>query len=74
MARTLALLALLTATASGCQNYDKPRDLRNKSRPNLSQFDPEEQERRVRSRYSIPQDGREVGPSTGLSRNTPLGW
>ena len=44
MARTLALLACFAATAAGCQNYDKPRNLRNKPRPNLSQFDPEEQE------------------------------
>jgi hypothetical protein len=72
MARKLTLLAVLALV--GCQNYDKPRDLRDKPRPNLSQFEPEEQERRIRGRYSIPLDDRAVGPKTFIDRGTPVGW
>ena len=74
MARTLTIAFALLTLGVGCQNYDKPRDLRDKPRPNLSQFEPEEQERRIRGRYSIPQDDRAVGPKTFIDRGTPVGW
>jgi hypothetical protein len=67
------LLLILGMATTGCQNYDRPRDLRHKPRPDLD-TSPAEQEKRIRGRYSIPQDDQRVGPKTGLERNTPLGW
>ena len=73
MARTLFTLVALAGLA-GCSSYDKPRDLREMPRAKLTGLPAEEQEKRIRGRYSIPDDDRRVGPSTGLARNTPLGW
>lgn len=69
-----ALLILLSTAVVGCKDFDKPRDLGEKPRPYLPDYSVEEQGRKLRGRYSIPQDDRAVGPRTGLDRSTPVGW
>ena len=72
--RRLVLLGLIATAVMGCKDFDKPRDLRDKPRPYLPDYSVEEQGRRLRGRFSIPQDDRAVGPRTGLDRSTPVGW
>jgi len=72
--RPVAFLMLVVLSIVGCRDFDKPRDLSNKPRPYLPDYSIEEQGRRLRGRYSIPQDDRNVGPRTGVDRSTPVGW
>jgi hypothetical protein len=74
MAKWTWLLGVLGLIQIGCQTYDRPRDLREKPRPALTNLPVEEQERRIRGRYSLPQDDFRIGPKTGLERHTPVGW
>ncbi|MGL6076341.1 MAG: hypothetical protein ACRC8S_19485 [Fimbriiglobus sp.] len=74
MTRMLSLLILTSLVAVGCRSYDKPRDLREKPRPNLDNLSAEEQGKRIRGRYSLPQDDFRIGPRTGIDRSTPVGW
>jgi len=65
---------ILSQVPLGCEGTDRPRDLYKKPRPDLKPYDTEEQARRIRGRFSIPQDDIRVGPRTGLERHTPVGW
>lgn len=74
MARTGPLLAVFAALlVAGCKDFDRPRDLRQKPRPDLPQYTIEEQQSRGRGRYAVPDDDFRVGPRTFTDRPSPTG-
>ena len=58
---------------AGCQNTIGPLANRNRERPDQAQYDIEEQKRRGRDRYSLPDDSPLIGPRTGISNYGPTG-
>jgi hypothetical protein len=71
MMRRMMLLGLLIL--AGCQNTIGPLANRNRERPDQAQYDIEEQKRRGRDRYSLPDDSPLIGPRTGISGYGPTG-
>ena len=70
MRRVMLLGVLILA---GCQNTMGPLGNRFRERPDQPQYDIEEQKRRGRDRFSVPDDSPQVGPRTGVSLYGPTG-
>ena len=75
MTRKYVFIAVLLGAIStvGCKGFETPRDLRKKERPDLPQYSTEEQERRGRARYTIPEDDLRAGPKGLIDRPSPTG-
>ncbi len=58
---------------AGCQNTVGPLANRFRERPDRPYYDIEEQKRRGRDRYPLPDDSPQVGPKTGISAYGPTG-
>ena len=69
--RRMMLLGLLLL--AGCQNTVGPLENRFRPRPDNPYYSIEEQKRRGRDRYALPDDSAAVGPRTGLSSYGPTG-
>jgi hypothetical protein len=73
MTRSLLLLALALISLTGCKNVAGPLEARSKPKPDLPGYTIEEQERRARDKYAIPEDDRRTGPSGYIDRPSPIG-
>ena len=75
MTRKYVFIAVLLGAIGtmGCKGFETPRDLRKKERPDLPQYSTEEQERRGRARYTIPEDDLRAGPKGLIDRPSPTG-
>jgi hypothetical protein len=71
MSRMMLLLGLVML--AGCQSTSGPREVRNRPRPDNPYYTIEEQKRRGRDRYALPDDSPAVGPRTGISGYGPTG-
>lgn len=69
--RRWMLLGMLVL--AGCQNTVGPLVNRNRAKPDDPYFSIEEQKRRGRDRYSLPDDSYSAGPRTGVDRYGPTG-
>lgn len=67
------ILIVLLASAAGCRQFDGPCAARSKPRADLPGLTIEEQERRARDKYAIPEDDFRIGPATGIDRPSPTG-
>lgn len=69
MTRTLLILTVVMGAsailATGCCNYRGVRDARSKPRPDDPSYTIEEQKRRARDKYALPEPDFRVGPPTG---------
>lgn len=66
MTRTLLILTAVAVISTGaCCNTARVRDARNKPRPDDPHYTIEEQQRRARDKYALPQEDFRVGPRTG---------
>lgn len=72
MRRTLLIL-LAAAAGAGCRNIAGPLEARNKPRADAPGYTIEEQERRARDKYAIPEDDRRVAPPGFVDRPSPIG-
>ena len=72
MRRTLLLLLPLL-TLAGCTRYEGPLEVRRKDRADAPGYTIEEQERRGRERYAIPEDDPRIGPKAYADRPSPTG-
>lgn len=57
----------------GCGGIDGPRSAKNKPKPDLPEYTVEEQQRRARDKYAIPEDDFRIGPSLNIDRPSPTG-
>lgn len=71
MVRRMMLLGLLAAV--GCQNTVGPLQNRFRPRPDNPAYTVEEQKRRGRDRYPLPDDSPQIAPRTGISAYGPTG-
>jgi hypothetical protein len=72
--RILKIVTLcLIVTQIGCSSFSGPRQNRNKPRPDLPEYSIEEQQRRGRDKYAIPEDDFRVSPPTFIGRPSPTG-
>jgi len=69
MTRQFVMLTIVTATtvltSLGCCNYNGVRDARAKPRPDDPCYTIEEQKRRARDKYALPDSDFRIGPPTG---------
>ncbi len=74
MARTLLFLGLAAAGLGsiGCRGFDTPRSLRGSERPDRPDLPIEEQQRRGRARYPLPEDDWRTGPRGFIDRPDPV--
>ena len=73
MTRSILVLFLAVVCLSGCRNIAGPREARQKPKPDLPEYAIEEQERRARDKFAIPEDDRRIGPSGYIDRPSPTG-
>jgi hypothetical protein len=73
MARRLIPFALGVLTLVGCRNVAGPLEARSKPKPDAPGYTIEEQERRARDKYAIPEDDWRVSPSGFIDRPSPVG-
>lgn len=76
MSRTqliLSALAALALASVGCGGIDGPRKNASKPRPDLPQYSIEEQRKRARDKYALPEDDWRTGPSAYNDRPSPIG-
>ena len=76
MSRTkliLAALAAVSLAAVGCGGIDGPRKNASKPRPDLPEYSIEEQRKRARDKYALPDDDWRTGPATFSDRPSPIG-
>jgi hypothetical protein len=71
--RTVLILLVGLMGLSGCRNVSGPREARLKPKPDLPEYSIEEQERRARDKYAIPEDDRRIGPPGFIDRPSPIG-
>lgn len=74
MTRKLLLLAFAVAGLApvGCRNFETPRMLRGSPRPDQPNLPIEEQERRGRARYALPEDDFRATPRGLIDRPDPV--
>jgi len=71
--RRLILSAVLIAAAAGCTRFAGPVAVRQMGRADAPGYTIEEQERRGRERYAIPEDDPRIGPKAYADRPSPTG-
>jgi hypothetical protein len=64
---------LLFATAAGCTRFAGPVAVRQTGRADAPGYTIDEQQRRGRERYTIPEDDLRIGPKTYADRPSPTG-
>jgi len=64
---------LLLATAAGCTRFAGPLAVRQTGRADAPGYTIDEQERRGRERYAIPEDDPRIGPRAFADRPSPTG-
>jgi hypothetical protein len=69
----LAAVVLATAALAGCKDFNGPRKAIAKPKPDLPQYTIEEQQRRGRDKYTIPEDNYRIGPDLNIDRPSPTG-
>jgi hypothetical protein len=69
MRRTFFLVALL---AAGCHNVNGPFEHRQPARVDDPRLSIGEQEREGRARLPLPQEGRAIGPNSGVEIPGPI--
>jgi len=69
----ICLTILFALSQTGCSSISGPRENRAKPRPDLPEYSIEEQQRRGRDKYVIPEDDFRTGPPTFISRPSPTG-
>ena len=70
----MILLALLVGVAgTGCKDFNGPRKAAVKPKPDLPEYTIEEQQRRGRDKYTIPEDNFRIGPNLNIDRPSPTG-
>jgi len=69
----LGLVAFVSAGSIGCSTLDGPRKNKEKPKPDLPSYSIEEQERRGRDKYAIPNDDFRTGPPTFIGKPSPTG-
>lgn len=73
MNRALMILGLILVAAPGCQFISGPREARMKPRPDLPEYSIEEQQRRARDKFAIPEDDLRTVPPGFIDRPSPIG-
>ena len=73
MVKQIGLIAILLSMAVGCQNVGGLCDARKKPRPDDPSYTIEEQKRRARDKYALPDDDWRTGPATFSDRPSPIG-
>lgn len=76
MSRTKAILtalAVLALVPAGCGGIDGPRKNASKPRPDLPEYSIEEQRKRARDKYALPDDDWRTGPVNYSDRPSPIG-
>ena len=76
MSRTKLILAAVAAVALvpvGCGGIDGPRKNASKPRPDLPEYSIEEQRKRARDKYALPDDDWRTGPASNIDRPSPIG-
>jgi len=77
MVRKKWILGMIVIAASfsslGCGGFDGPRQSRSKPRPDLPEYSIEEQKRRARDKYALPEDDYRTGPALQIDRPSPTG-
>ena len=68
----VALFACSVTTMFGCKGFDGPFVNRNKERPDLPQYTIEEQRKRARGRYAMPDDDFRNGPVQEIYGVSPV--
>ena len=71
--RMILLAALVGFASVGCKDFDGPRKAAVKPKPDLPGYTIEEQERRGRDKYTIPEDNFRNGPNLNIDRPSPTG-
>ena len=72
--KRLVLLAVVAASAGlGWKDFNGPRKAIVKPKPDLPQYTIEEQQRRGRDKYTIPEDNYRIGPDLNIDRPSPTG-
>lgn len=69
----LSALAVLALAPLGCGGIDGPRKNASKPRPDLPEYSIEEQRKRARDKYALPEDDWRTGPSAYNDRPSPIG-
>ncbi len=69
--RRMMLLGLVMI--AGCNGTVGPFANRNREKPDNPYYNVEDQKRRGRDRYSLPDDSPQVGPRTGIAAYGPTG-
>jgi len=73
-ARMVLLLAAVASSAiAGCKDFNGPRKAISKPKPDLPEYSIEEQQRRGRDKYTIPEDNFRTGPNLNIDRPSPTG-
>ena len=57
----------------GCKDFNGPRKAISKPKPDLPEYSIEEQQRRGRDKYTIPEDNFRTGPNLNIDRPSPTG-
>jgi hypothetical protein len=78
MRRLLLLAIVMVSSAVGCTRFAGPLAVRQTGRPDAlgpdgRPYSIEEQQRRGRERYAIPEDDWRIGPKINIDRPSPLG-
>ena len=71
--RRKLLLATLFLSAVGCTRFAGPIAVRHSGPADAPGYTIEEQQRRGRERYAIPEDDPRIGPKTYADRPSPTG-
>ena len=69
----LSTLAALALAPVGCGGIDGPRKNASKPRPDLPEYSIEEQRKRARDKYALPDDDWRTGPASNIDRPSPIG-
>lgn len=72
--RTISMALILGVFAlAGCKDFNGPRKAIAKPKPDLPEYSIEEQQRRGRDKYTIPEDNFRTGPNLNIDRPSPTG-
>ena len=71
--RMIFLVAFAASALAGCKDFNGPRSAINKPKPDLPEYSIEEQQRRGRDKYTIPEDNFRTGPNLNIDRPGPTG-
>lgn len=73
MLRRMCIVLVMACGVAGCRNIEGPCAAWHKPRADLPGLTIEEQQRRARDKYAIPEDDFRTGPNMELDRSGPTG-